>query len=48
MSAFALTEEQLEFADHVRDVATSKLSSLAHHGSAGSENRPLLTAMGDH
>jgi acyl-CoA dehydrogenase len=48
MSAFALTEEQLEFADHVRDVATSKLSSLAHYGSAGSVNRPLLKAMGDH
>ncbi|MFL6163276.1 MAG: acyl-CoA dehydrogenase family protein [Jatrophihabitantaceae bacterium] len=48
MSAFALTDEQRAYAQHVREIAERHLLPLAERGEEGHVNRPLLEAMGEH
>ncbi len=47
MNAFALTEEQRSFTEHVRAVAAQRLRPLAEAGGPGRVNRGLIKAMGD-
>ncbi len=47
MNAFALTEEQQSFTEHVRAVAAERLRPLAEAGAPGRVNRELIKAMGD-
>src|SRR5947209_7883154 len=48
MSAFALTDEQRDYARQVRELAEQHLVPLAEQGAEGHVNRPLLEAMGEH
>ncbi len=47
MTAFALTGEQQDFAERVRQIAADQLRPLAEAGTPGRVNRPLIKAMGD-
>ena len=47
MTAFALTAEQQDFAERVRDLASGQLRALAEAGTPGHVNRELIKAMGD-
>jgi acyl-CoA dehydrogenase len=47
VNAFALTEEQRSFTEHVRAVAAEQLRPIAESGSPGRVNRELIKAMGD-
>ena len=47
MTAFALTSEQQDFAERVRDLASGQLRALADAGTPGQVNRELIKAMGD-
>ena len=47
MTAFALTGEQQEFAERVREIAARQLRTLAEAGAPGHVNRELIKAMGD-
>ncbi|TQL91148.1 acyl-CoA dehydrogenase family protein [Pseudonocardia kunmingensis] len=47
MRAFALSEDQVEYAARVRSVAVESLVPLARAGEDGRINRPLLHAMGE-
>ncbi|HEY7881943.1 MAG TPA: acyl-CoA dehydrogenase family protein, partial [Streptosporangiaceae bacterium] len=47
MTAFALTSEQQDFAERVRDLASGQLRALAEAGTPGQVNRELIKAMGD-
>ncbi len=47
MTAFALTREQQDFAERVRDLASGQLRVLAEAGTPGHVNRELIKAMGD-
>jgi acyl-CoA dehydrogenase len=47
VNAFALTEEQRSFTEHVRAVAAERLRPLAEAGAPGRVNRELIKAMGD-
>jgi acyl-CoA dehydrogenase len=46
MTAFALTEAQLAFADQVRAMAAEQLRPIAEAGTPGRVNRELIKAMG--
>jgi acyl-CoA dehydrogenase len=47
VTAFALTAEQQDFAERVRDLASGQLRALAEAGTPGHVNRELIKAMGD-
>ena len=47
MTAFALTGEQQDFAERVREIASGQLRALAEAGTPGHVNRELIKAMGD-
>jgi alkylation response protein AidB-like acyl-CoA dehydrogenase len=47
VTAFALTSEQQDFAERVRDLASGQLRALAEAGTPGHVNRELIKAMGD-
>ena len=47
MTAFALTGEQQDFAERVREIASGQLRTLAEAGTPGQVNRELIKAMGD-
>ena len=47
MTAFALTREQQDFAERVREIASGQLRALAEAGTPGHVNRELIKAMGD-
>ncbi|MGH3180198.1 MAG: acyl-CoA dehydrogenase family protein [Streptosporangiaceae bacterium] len=47
MTAFALTSEQQDFAERVRQIASGQLRTLAKAGTPGHVNRDLIKAMGD-
>ena len=47
VTAFALTSEQQDFAERVRDLASGQLRALAEAGTPGQVNRELIKAMGD-
>ena len=47
MTAFALTSEQQDLAERVRDLASGQLRALAEAGTPGHVNRELIKAMGD-
>ena len=47
MTAFALTSEQQDFSERVRDLASGQLRALAEAGTPGHVNRDLIKAMGD-
>ena len=47
MTAFALTSEQQDLAERVRDLASGQLRPLAEAGTPGHVNRELIKAMGD-
>ena len=47
MTAFALTGEQQDFAERVREIASGQLRALAEAGTPGQVNRELIKAMGD-
>ena len=47
MTAFALTSEQQDLAERVRDLASEQLRALAEAGTPGHVNRELIKAMGD-
>ena len=47
MTAFALTPEQQDLAERVRDLASGQLRALAEAGTPGHVNRELIKAMGD-
>ncbi len=47
MTAFALTSEQRDLAERVRDLASGQLRALAEAGTPGHVNRELIKAMGD-
>jgi alkylation response protein AidB-like acyl-CoA dehydrogenase len=47
VTAFALTSEQHDFAERVRDLASGQLRALAEAGTPGHVNRELIKAMGD-
>ena len=47
MTAFALTSEQQDFAERVRQIASGQLRALAEAGTPGHVNRELIKAMGD-
>ena len=47
MTAFALTGEQQDFAERVREIASGQLRELAEAGTPGHVNRELIKAMGD-
>jgi alkylation response protein AidB-like acyl-CoA dehydrogenase len=47
VTAFALTAEQQDFAERVRDLASGQLRALADAGTPGHVNRKLIKAMGD-
>lgn len=47
MTAFALTSEQQDLAERVRDLASGQLRALAEAGTPGQVNRELIKAMGD-
>ncbi|MGZ4631505.1 MAG: acyl-CoA dehydrogenase family protein [Actinomycetes bacterium] len=46
MPAFALTDEQRAFTEHVRRIATHALLPLAERGREGRVNRPLVAELG--
>ena len=47
VTAFALTSEQQDLAERVRDLASGQLRALAEAGTPGHVNRELIKAMGD-
>jgi acyl-CoA dehydrogenase len=47
VTAFALTPEQQDFAERVRQIASGQLRALAEAGTPGHVNRELIKAMGD-
>jgi acyl-CoA dehydrogenase len=47
VTAFALTAEQQDFAERVRELASGQLRALAEAGTPGHVNRELIKAMGD-
>src|SRR6516164_10225994 len=47
MTAFALTSEQQDLAERVRDLASGQLRPLAEAGTPGRVNRDLIKAMGE-
>jgi alkylation response protein AidB-like acyl-CoA dehydrogenase len=47
VTAFALTSEQQDFAERVRQIASGQLRALAEAGTPGHVNRELIKAMGD-
>jgi acyl-CoA dehydrogenase len=47
VTAFALTAEQQDFAERVRDLASGQLRALAEAGTPGRVNRELIKAMGE-
>ena len=47
MTAFALTSEQQDLAERVRELASGQLRALAEAGTPGQVNRELIKAMGD-
>jgi len=47
VTAFALTSEQQDFAERVRELASGQLRALAAAGTPGQVNRELIKAMGD-
>ena len=47
MTAFALTSEQQDLAQRVRQIASGQLRALAEAGTPGHVNRELIKAMGD-
>ncbi len=47
MTAFALTSEQQDLAERVRQIASGQLRALAGAGTPGHVNRELIKAMGD-
>ena len=47
MTAFALTSEQQDFAERVRQIASGQLRAFAEAGTPGHVNRELIKAMGD-
>jgi acyl-CoA dehydrogenase len=47
VTAFALTQEQQDFAERVRDLASGQLRALAEAGTPGQVNRELIKAMGE-
>jgi acyl-CoA dehydrogenase len=47
VTAFALTSEQQDLAERVRDLASGPLRALAEAGTPGHVNRELIKAMGD-
>jgi hypothetical protein len=47
VTAFALTSEQQDLAERVRDLASGQLRTLADAGTPGQVNRELIKAMGD-
>jgi alkylation response protein AidB-like acyl-CoA dehydrogenase len=47
VTAFALTAEQQDFSERVRDLASGQLRALAEAGTPGQVNRELIKAMGD-
>ena len=47
VTAFALTREQQDFAERVREIASGQLRALAEAGTPGHVNRELIKAMGD-
>jgi len=47
VNAFALTEEQRSFTEHVRAVAAERLRPIAEAGTPGRVNRELIKEMGD-
>ena len=47
MTAFALTQEQQDFAERVRNLASGQLRALAEAGTPGQVNRELIKAMGE-
>jgi alkylation response protein AidB-like acyl-CoA dehydrogenase len=47
VTAFALTSEQQDLAERVRDLASGQLRELAEAGTPGHVNRELIKAMGD-
>jgi len=47
VTAFALTPEQQDLAERVRDLASGQLRALAEAGTPGHVNRELIKAMGD-
>ena len=47
MTAFALTSEQQDFAERVRELASGQLRALAEAGTPGQVNRELIKAMGN-
>jgi len=47
VTAFALTSEQQDLAERVRQIASGQLRALAEAGTPGQVNRELIKAMGD-
>jgi acyl-CoA dehydrogenase len=47
VTAFALTSEQQDLAERVRDLASGQLRAVAEAGTPGHVNRELIKAMGD-
>src|SRR6266702_2048983 len=47
VTAFALTSEQQDLAERVRELASGQLRALAEAGTPGQVNRELIKAMGD-
>jgi hypothetical protein len=46
VTAFALTSEQQDLAERVRDLASGQLRAVAEAGTPGHVNRELIKAMG--